>query len=213
MACLPRSMFTRHPHESRGRSGMRRPPQFAFARGMTKPRLSLPIGETAGKFFVSAPKSARSDRKSPVESSSCSAFPDRVGREKPFPAAGSGREVAGKCNSRASIARARAKINTIMAKVISRNYGNFADYEMCGQQQGKAYRRRPAAQQRRLVALYATHAVQDRDGAGLVLDKIRRRFPWLELIWADGGYDAWQVELRRQRCRRWARRSSSAATT
>jgi transposase len=35
-------------------------------------------------------------------------------------------------------------------------------------------------------------AIQDRDGAGLVLDKIRRRFPWL--IWADGGYNAWQVE-------------------
>ena len=37
-------------------------------------------------------------------------------------------------------------------------------------------------------------AIQDRDGAGLVLDKIRRRFPRLELIWADGGYNAWQVE-------------------
>ena len=37
-------------------------------------------------------------------------------------------------------------------------------------------------------------AIQDRDGAGLVLRKIRRRFPWLELIWADGGYNAWQVE-------------------
>jgi transposase len=37
-------------------------------------------------------------------------------------------------------------------------------------------------------------AIQDRDGAGLVLDKIRRRFPWLELVWADGGYNAWQVE-------------------
>jgi putative transposase len=36
-------------------------------------------------------------------------------------------------------------------------------------------------------------AIQDRDGVGLVLDKIRRRFPWLELIWADGGYNAWQV--------------------
>ena len=36
-------------------------------------------------------------------------------------------------------------------------------------------------------------AIQDRDGAGLVLNKIRRRFPWLELIWADGGYNAWQV--------------------
>jgi hypothetical protein len=31
-------------------------------------------------------------------------------------------------------------------------------------------------------------AIQDRDGAGLVLNKIRQRFPWLELIWADGGY-------------------------
>ena len=37
-------------------------------------------------------------------------------------------------------------------------------------------------------------AIQDRDGTGLVLDKIRRRFPWLELIWADGGYNAWQVD-------------------
>ena len=34
----------------------------------------------------------------------------------------------------------------------------------------------------------------DRDGAGLVLDKIRGRFPWLEPIWADGGYNAWQVD-------------------
>ncbi len=31
--------------------------------------------------------------------------------------------------------------------------------------------------------------IQDRDGAALVLDKIRRRFNWLELIWADGGYN------------------------
>jgi transposase len=37
-------------------------------------------------------------------------------------------------------------------------------------------------------------AIQDRDGAGLVRDKVRRRFPWLELIWADGGYNAWQVD-------------------
>ena len=37
-------------------------------------------------------------------------------------------------------------------------------------------------------------AVQDRDGAGSVLDKIRRRFPWLGPIWADGGHNAWQVD-------------------
>jgi len=36
--------------------------------------------------------------------------------------------------------------------------------------------------------------LQDRDGAALVLDKIRRRFPWLELVWADGGYNARQVD-------------------
>ena len=35
---------------------------------------------------------------------------------------------------------------------------------------------------------------QDRDGAALVLDKIRARFPWLELVWADGGYNARQVD-------------------
>jgi transposase len=44
----------------------------------------------------------------------------------------------------------------------------------------------------------------DRDGAtdlliGYSRDRdanvaIRRRFPWLELIWADGGYNAWQVD-------------------
>lgn len=35
--------------------------------------------------------------------------------------------------------------------------------------------------------------LQDRDGAALVLDKIRTRFPWLQLVWADGGYNARQV--------------------
>jgi len=43
------------------------------------------------------------------------------------------------------------------------------------------------------VVVHSTK-IQDRDGAGLVLDKIRRRFPWLDLIWADGGYNAWQVD-------------------
>jgi transposase len=36
--------------------------------------------------------------------------------------------------------------------------------------------------------------IQDRDGAALLLDKIRKRFPWLELIWADAGYNARQVK-------------------
>ena len=36
--------------------------------------------------------------------------------------------------------------------------------------------------------------IQDRDGAALVLDKICQRFPWLELVWADAGYNAHQVK-------------------
>jgi transposase len=36
--------------------------------------------------------------------------------------------------------------------------------------------------------------IQDRDGAALVLDKIRERCPELELVWADGGYNAHQVK-------------------
>lgn len=36
--------------------------------------------------------------------------------------------------------------------------------------------------------------MQDRDGAALVLHRIRARFPWLELVWADAGYDARQVK-------------------
>jgi transposase len=36
--------------------------------------------------------------------------------------------------------------------------------------------------------------MQDRDGAALVLARIRNHFPWLELIWADAGYDARQVK-------------------
>ena len=42
-------------------------------------------------------------------------------------------------------------------------------------------------------------AIQDRDGGALVLDRIRQRFNWLELVWADGGYNARQVEARRHR--------------
>jgi transposase len=37
-------------------------------------------------------------------------------------------------------------------------------------------------------------AIQDRDGAALVFDRIRQRFNWLELVWADGAYNARQVD-------------------
>lgn len=36
-------------------------------------------------------------------------------------------------------------------------------------------------------------AVQDRDGAALLLGKVRQRFPWLQCVFADGGYDAGQT--------------------
>ena len=55
-------------------------------------------------------------------------------------------------------------------------------------------------------------AIQDRDGAGFVLDKIRRRFAWLELICADGGYNAWQVDAAWRKCLGFAWRSSNGAT-
>ena len=37
-------------------------------------------------------------------------------------------------------------------------------------------------------------AIQDRDGAAFLFDRIRQRFNWLELVWADGAYNASQVK-------------------
>ena len=37
-------------------------------------------------------------------------------------------------------------------------------------------------------------AIQDRDDGTLVFDRIHQRFNWLELVWADGGYNAGQVK-------------------
>jgi putative transposase len=42
--------------------------------------------------------------------------------------------------------------------------------------------------------------IQDRDGAKLVLEKVRRRLPRLQLIWADGGYAGQLVQWVQQRC-------------
>ncbi len=35
--------------------------------------------------------------------------------------------------------------------------------------------------------------IQDRDGAALLFDKVKRRFPWLECVFADAGYNAQQT--------------------
>jgi putative transposase len=53
-----------------------------------------------------------------------------------------------------------------------------------------------------LVLAVVVHAanIQDRDGAKLVLERLRRKFSRLRLIWADGAYAgellAWVRELR-----------------
>jgi len=41
-----------------------------------------------------------------------------------------------------------------------------------------------------LLLLVVVHsaAIQDRDGAKLVMERAKGRFPRLKLIWADGGY-------------------------
>jgi putative transposase len=53
-----------------------------------------------------------------------------------------------------------------------------------------------------LLLLVLVHAadIQDRDGAKLVLAKMRGRFPRLQLIWADGGYAGKLVEWVKSAC-------------
>lgn len=55
-----------------------------------------------------------------------------------------------------------------------------------------------------LVLAVVVHAanIQDRDGARLVFDAIRRRFSRLKVIWADGGY-AGELVKWAGRARRW----------
>src|SRR5450756_424534 len=51
-----------------------------------------------------------------------------------------------------------------------------------------------------LLRLSISHAasIQDRDGARLVLSKLKGRFPRLKLIWADGGYAGQLVDWVKQ---------------
>jgi putative transposase len=54
-----------------------------------------------------------------------------------------------------------------------------------------------------LIAVVHQASIQDRDGAKLVLEKVRHAFSRLRLIWADGGYAGrliqWVRDLRQQR--------------
>lgn len=55
-----------------------------------------------------------------------------------------------------------------------------------------------------MVVVVHAADIQDRDGARLVLERVRRRFSRLRLIWADGGYAGQLVEWvrgLRRRCR------------
>ena len=51
-----------------------------------------------------------------------------------------------------------------------------------------------------LILAVVVHAanVQDRDGAKLVVSKLKDRFPRLKLIWADGGYTGQLIEWVKQ---------------
>lgn len=53
-----------------------------------------------------------------------------------------------------------------------------------------------------LLLLVVVHAadIQDRDGAKLVLEKVRHKFARLQLIWADGGYAGHLVEWVKDIC-------------
>jgi hypothetical protein len=65
----------------------------------------------------------------------------------------------------------------------------------------------------RMEVVVHSAAVQDRDGAELVLDKTRRRLPRLKLIWADGGYNEGGLKPPWPRCRSCAWRLSNDRTT
>jgi putative transposase len=42
--------------------------------------------------------------------------------------------------------------------------------------------------------------VQDRDGAKLVFDRAKDKYPELQLVWADGGYRGKLIEWTRENC-------------
>lgn len=52
-----------------------------------------------------------------------------------------------------------------------------------------------------LAVVVHSAAVQDRDGAKLVFERIRNRFARLELVWADGGYAGKLVTWVKEACR------------
>jgi transposase len=80
------------------------------------------------------------------------------------------------------------------ARPTSSEYANQVGYDAGKQVRGRKIHALVDSEGLPMRVVVHSGAIQDRDGGGLVLDKIRRRFPWLELIWADSGYNAWQVD-------------------
>ena len=65
-----------------------------------------------------------------------------------------------------------------------------------------------------LLVIRHSAGIEDRDGAGLVLDKVGFFFPGLEqLVWADGGYNAHQVQAVASATEDCGSKSSNAAMT
>jgi len=56
-----------------------------------------------------------------------------------------------------------------------------------------------------LVLMVVVHAanIQDRDGAKLLFERVKGRFPRLRLIWADGGYAGQLIDGLKETCQ-WA---------
>ncbi len=51
-----------------------------------------------------------------------------------------------------------------------------------------------------LEVIVHTADVQDRDGAKLVFEKVKDRYPGLQLIWVDGGYRGKLIEWTKENC-------------
>jgi len=51
-----------------------------------------------------------------------------------------------------------------------------------------------------LMIVVHTANIQDRDGAKLLLEKAKGKFPRLKLIWADGGYAGKLIDWVQQNC-------------
>ena len=45
-----------------------------------------------------------------------------------------------------------------------------------------------------LVITVHSAGIQDRDGFVLVVEQLKRRFPWLRIVFADSGYNAIQTQ-------------------